>query len=401
MVKKQLNIKREDLKKYFMIQSKLIDSDKNEASKIFKEEGYDESELKKEGFDLIKKLRKKVRLKETNEVLNWKVLLKKVTNAGISKQFLENRIIPTSILKSVRNNQNSGSFQLIIDYLVEVFDWSRDEILKSDKLTFSSVPSKQAFFKRPSNFNTNQIKAYSHYAQFIAKASSKACHNVPIRDYPLDIDEFRKLILQKSGEINLKSILETVWDLGICIVPLTDSGVFHGACWNIKGRHVIILKQKTSSHAKWIFDLLHELYHVFVHLVDDDTSVIEEDELSPVAANDSVEEREANTFANQLIFNKGVEKLANKCVAKTGKRIENLKSSVLNVAKEENVRVDFLANYMAFRLVHQEINWWGTANSLQVTEPSPLNLTKEYLLQKLDFKELNTIESNMLLMAIN
>ena len=100
------------------------------------------------------------------------------------------------------------------------------------------------------------------------------------------------MLIEKHGEISLEALLDTVWDLGICVIPLTDSGVFHGASWNIDGRHVIILKQKTDSHAKWVFDLLHELYHVFAHLDEDNTSVIEETELNPVDSNDSVEERE-------------------------------------------------------------------------------------------------------------
>ena len=108
--------------------------------------------------------------------------------------------------------------------------------------------------------------------------------------------------------------MEFVWDLGICVLPFNDPGVFHGASWNIQGKHVIVLKQNTQFHSRWIFDLLHELYHVFAHLEKENTSVIEVEELNPFSNNDSIGEIEANSFANQFIFGNRAEELAEKCV---------------------------------------------------------------------------------------
>ena len=397
---KRINIEREDLKNYYLNQSKLIDSDKKSSSEIIEDEGYNVTELKSEGLNLIASLRTKAR-PENSLKMGWEEILSKIVKAGIPRKFVESKIIPNGLLKSLKGNFDDESTQLAIDYLVTVFGLNRKHLIESESLSLSPTPSQLAFYKKPGNANLNQIKAYSHYAHFIAKASSKACHKLPFKDYPENIDEFRQLILKKYGEISLEALLETVWDLGICVIPLTDSGMFHGASWNIDGRHIIILKQKTDSHAKWIFDLLHELYHVFAHLGEDNTSVIEETELSPVASNDSEEELEANTFANQFIFHSRAEILAKECVFRAGNRTENLKQAVIDTAEESGVRVDFLANYLAFRLQHNGKNWWGTANSLQIKDPSPIRLTKEFLVKKLDFKNLNQIESNMLAMAIN
>lgn len=400
-MKKRINISRDDLKTYFIKQSEMIDSDKTLAPEIIEDEGYDPDELKSEGLSLIESLKKRTEPKEYFQI-SWDSIFSKIVKAGISKELIENKIIPSSLMQRLNGNKANEATLEVIDYLITVFGLNRRNLIESKSLTLSSIPSQLAYYKKPTNVNINQIKAYSHYAQFIAKTSSKACHNLPFKDYPSDIDEFKEMVIEKHGEISLNALLDTVWDLGICVIPLTDSGVFHGASWNIDGRHVIILKQKTHSHAKWIFDLLHELYHVFVHLNEDNTSVIEETELNPVDSNDSVEEREANAFANRFIFDSKSDSLVKKCVAKAGNRIESLKQAVIDVANENRIRTDFLANYVAFRLQHDGVNnWWGVANRLQIKEPAPNEIAKQYLAQKLDFKILNQIESNMLSMAIN
>ena len=399
-MKNRINISRDDVKKYYLKQSEMINSGEELSPEIIAEEGYDPDQLRTEGLSLIESLRKRTEPKEYYQI-SWDIILKKVVKAGISKNLIENKVIPNSLLQQLNRNKAVESTQRAIDYLISVFGLNRKQLLESESISLSTIPSQLAYYKKPTNANLNQIKAYSHYAQFIAKTSSKACHNLPYNDYPEDIDEFREMLIEKHGEISLEALLDTIWNLGICVVPLTDSGVFHGASWNIDGRHVIILKQKTDSHAKWIFDLLHELYHVFAHLNEDNTSVIEETELSPVASNDSEEELEANSFANQFIFNSSAEILAKECVTRAGNKTERLKQAVIDTANDIGIRVDFLANYLAFRLQHDGTNWWGTANSLQVKDPSPVEVTRRFLTKNLDFKILNQIESNMLSMAIN
>ena len=399
-MKNRINISRDDVKKYYLKQSEMINSGEELSPEIIAEEGYDPDQLRTEGLSLIESLRKRTEPKEYYQI-SWDIILKKVVKAGISKNLIENKVIPNSLLQQINGNKAVESTQRAIDYLISVFGLNRKQLLESESISLSTIPSQLAYYKKPTNANLNQIKAYSHYAQFIAKTSSKACHNLPYNDYPEDIDEFREMLIEKHGEISLEALLDTIWNLGICVVPLTDSGVFHGASWNIDGRHVIILKQKTDSHAKWIFDLLHELYHVFAHLNEDNTSVIEETELSPVASNDSEEELEANSFANQFIFNSSAEILAKECVTRAGNKTERLKQAVIDTANDIGIRVDFLANYLAFRLQHDGTNWWGTANSLQVKDPSPVEVTRRFLTKNLDFKILNQIESNMLSMAIN
>src|SRR5581483_2718454 len=101
--------------------------------------------------------------------------------------------------------------------------------------------------------------------------------------------------------------------------------------------------------------------HVLAHLEENNTSVVEIEELNPFSNNEAIEELEANTFANQVIFGTRAEEVAEKCVKLANWKVENLKRSVSQLAVKEKIREDFIANYMAFRLSSQGQNWWQTA----------------------------------------
>ena len=69
----------------------------------------------------------------------------------------------------------------------------------------------------------------------------------------------RQAVLSTYGAITFEHTLRYVWSLGIPVLPLRDPGAFHGACWRIDGRNIIVLKQRTLSLARWLADLLHEV----------------------------------------------------------------------------------------------------------------------------------------------
>lgn len=334
---------------------------------------------------------------------NFNALMKRLSYAGIDSNLLTRKIIPSRIIVAL-NSHKSNEPSLLLDeatiYISTIYGWTSNEIWNTPNLVVRPEPAAMAFFKKTSTANENQIKAYSHYAYYLAKVVLKA---FPVKDkalYPGSIEEFKSQYFKKNQEIDLVALLDFVWALGICILPLNDSGVFHGASWNIEGRHVIVLKQGTESHARWIFDLLHELYHVFAHLNEENTSVIEVEELSPFSNNDSIEELEANSFANQVIFGNRAEELAEKCVTIAKWDIKNLSKSVAQVAKKEKIREDFLANYMAFRLSFQGENWWSSAIKMQLKDPHPFTIATHFLKEKIQMKKLSPIDFNLLSVAL-
>jgi Zn-dependent peptidase ImmA (M78 family) len=193
-------------------------------------------------------------------------------------------------------------------------------------------------------------------------------------------------------------VLKYAWDQGVPVLPLRDSGAFHGACWRVEGRNVIALKQVTASQSRWAFDLLHELWEATQEPDNADHTVVETAE--PLANTDD-DEVEANAFAGDVLLNGRAEELAAACAKAAGMSVERLKSVVPQVARRANVPPDALANYMAFRLTLDHVNWWGAANSLQEKGPSPFSVAREVLMKRINFGSLNRIDANLLLMALS
>lgn len=355
------------------------------------------------GYNLKDLANQEIALEMESTKKSFSVLMKRLSYAGIDSKLLTRKIIPTK-LQDALNLHKTNEPTLLLDeaasYISTVYGWTQDEIWNSQNLIVKPEPAAMGFFKKPTNANENQIKAYSHYAYYLAKVVLKAFSQNSKNNYPESIEEFKEEYFKKNQELDLVALLEFVWDLGICVLPLNDSGVFHGASWNIDGRHIVVLKQTTESHARWIYDLLHELYHVFAHLDEVNTSVIEIEELNPFSNNESIEELEANSFANQVIFGGRAEKLAEQCVEDAKWEIKNLSNAVTKISKKEGIRKDFLANYLAFRLSFQGENWWGSAIKLQITEPNPFAVTTEFLKKKIQMEKLSPMDFNLLNSAI-
>jgi transcriptional regulator with XRE-family HTH domain/Zn-dependent peptidase ImmA (M78 family) len=355
------------------------------------------------GYSLKDLANQELTILKTEPVRSLQYFLKKLSSLGIDS-YLANKIIPTDIKRRLSYDKEDLPELIqteIATYFSRIFDWNLSDIWSTKELSIIDVPVKSAYFKTPSRGNLNQIKAYSHYAYYLANIVSKVNTKIPKLEYPTDIEECKEVFYEYYEKLTLDNLVNFTWDLGISVIPLNDEGVFHGASWNINNKHVIVLKQRTDSHARWIFDLLHELYHVFVHLENENTSVVETEELNPFSNNDTSEELEANSFANQFIFGNRSEEIATLALQKANYKIDYLKKSVKEISKSENISPDFIANYLAFRLQVSDQNWWGTANSLQITDPSPFDITSDILKNRISIQTLNPIDRNLLNSAIN
>lgn len=334
---------------------------------------------------------------------SYKNLVKKIAQLGIDPSFINKRIIPPNIITEI--NQRAKEIpELLLNevasYVNFVFGWEREQVWKDKSLEIKKGAYNLAYFKRPKNLTNNQVFAYANYAYCLAKIVVKASTNVIRKQYPENLNEVKNSLVEQNNVIDLESVLTYIWELGICVLPLSDSGIFHGASWNIDGKHVIVIKNKYYNHARWMFDLLHELYHVFVHLEDDNSSVLELTAMDPFSNQDLVEESEANNFANLILLDSRAEELVQKCIEEAQWKIENLKGLIKRISIAEKVRADVLANYIAFRLTQQNQNWWGTANNFQQTNPSPYIIALEFLQKKISQSNLSQMEKNLLTMAM-
>lgn len=335
--------------------------------------------------------------------LTYLDLLKKINGVGVDQQLVR-RILPSPIIEraaSIKGHIPELLRHEIALYLGKIFNWTEDAIWADRPLEMSFSPAQHAYFKTPSVGNVRQIKAYCHYAFYVAEVITRINTRETIRQYPGDIEEFKTTFYSNYADFTFENLLDYAWDMGIAVIPLSDSGVFHGASWNIKGKHAIVLKQKVQSHARWIYDLLHELYHVFVHLETPDTSVVEWEDLNPYAGHLQQEELEANAFADQFIFGTHVDEYLKEVLDTSNFKMELLKRALAQVAEREELRSDFLANYMAFRLQASGKNWWGTANSFQITDPSPALIASNKLKERVSLQNLNPIDHNIITAAVN
>jgi hypothetical protein len=180
---------------------------------------------------------------------------------------------------------------------------------------------------------------------------------------------------------------------------MREPGAFHGACWRIEGRNVIVLNQVTDAHARWLNDLAHTLMHVASHLSEVRPILIEGGETTVFSDADSDEEWDANVFASDLVFGAWAEDLAKQCYEAAEGSADKVKSACQQVAMTHTVPVDALANYLAWRLSEEGISWWGAANSLQVTEPSPWRLARDLLLESVNWRTLAAADRELLARA--
>jgi hypothetical protein len=273
-----------------------------------------------------------------------------------------------------------------------IFGWEANRFLSSGSLELDPGIVAHTRFKMP-------MTAYTVYVHYLALLLIQATPNVIAKPIPSSWRHVRAQILADFGDLNLLSIVRYVWDLGVLILPLKDSGQFHGATWRVRGRNVIVIKQQTQWEARWIIDLLHELWHAAQKPELSEHGVVEDeppysDELQ------LMEEQTATDFAADVVFQGRSDDLAEECAVVSNQRMEWLKSAVQTVAAKHNVRVDLLANYLAYRLSLEDQDWWGTAAKLQTTKVNPWQEVRDFLVGNLKWESLNEGDRDLLSQAL-
>ena len=345
---------------------------------------------------------------EPQRPMSIKAILKRLAEVGVDQDLVLTRILTKRVRDQVAagpGNRDAGSLvDAIAREVSRVFSWSVSAILGNEPLRFdpSLIPATK--FKVRGRVNELRATAYTFYAHYLALLVLGAMPHRELRPIPGDADELRRAVTEQYGSLDFEAVLRFAWDCGIPVIPLRDPGAFHGACWRSTGRSVIVLKQLTDSQARWLYDLLHEMKHVASHLSDERPAIVEGSEISPMSDQyrDSDEEWEASEFASDAVLYGRADELAQQCVEMARGSVEQLKSAVQRVAAIEHVSVDVLANYLAYRLMaDNRINWWGAANNLQTTDPSPWRTARDLLLERVELDRLNSQDRDLLLRALS
>lgn len=329
-------------------------------------------------------------------------LVNRLEEVGLQRDFVLRRLLPKPRSGTGRGVEDSSPTDIGVEAaeaIGRVYGWSPATLFGPGTLQLASDASARARFKLPARIRKSGLGAYVVYAHYLALLVLEACSDLKAKPLPANPLDVRREILAKYGELTFETTLRFLWSLGVPVLPLNDPGGFHGACWRVKGQNIIVLHQRTKSATRWLHDLLHEYFHAADQPALEEHSVIEESETSSVRRT-SAEERNATQFAGDVMLDGKAEELAEACVDAANGSVERLKSAVPKVAGQAAVSVEALANYMAFRLALQGINWWGAATNLQADGSYVLCTPRELLLRHTRLGDLNPIDRDLLLRAL-
>lgn len=329
-------------------------------------------------------------------------LYARLDTAGIERSFLLDRLLPSDVavgLESGPTQADNPWVSKASEVLCRVFQWDVQALSGTRPLEVATEGLATARFKIPGGAHGRRLHAYIAYAHYLGMVVASACDRMPKVGLALDAGSLREAIAARDPEFGLATVLHFFWDHGVPVLPLSDSGAFHGACWRIGGRNVVVAKHRSRFLARWVFDLLHEWHHAGQSPHEESHSWIEDSELTSTRRT-SPEEQAASRFAGNVVLNGQAEALVAKCVSAAKGRIPMLKSIVPNVARDVGVNVDHLANYMGWRLSLQGENWWGAANNLQTQIGDPFAIARDVFYERFDFGRLNPIDARLLNRAL-
>lgn len=344
-----------------------------------------------------------------NEILlpvvpdNFSDLVRKLQQVGIDSDFLYTRLLP-----SADAARAAGEIEIEDDDAVSVraaatlervFGWTPQSLFGAQPLAAPRFAAAEARFKMPAGRNQAATSLYAAYANYLAVVVLNGSRSLPSTPIPTDPARFRQEIQAKGRVLSLKSALHYLWDRGVPVLPLRDRGTFHGACWRYESRNVIVLKQTSKHEARWLFDAIHESFHAGQRPDAPNLEVIEADETSPERRT-SGEEIAASQFAGDVTLNGRAEELAQTAVKAAQNSVERLKRIVPDLANREGVPVGALANYLAFRLSWQNINWWGAAANLQTEDADPWITTRDVFFERFPFEIDNDLDRQLLERAL-
>lgn len=332
-------------------------------------------------------------------------LVSKLRQVGLDRDFLLSRLLPSADAARASGEVGGEDDDYALTtktgaVLERVFGWTRDNVFGAQALVPPRFAAAEARFKMPANRARAATNLYAAYANYLAVVALKGARSLPKADIPTDAAAMRRKIRKNYKTVDLRSTLHIAWDLGVVVLPLRDRGTFHGACWRYEGRNAVVLKQTSRHEARWLFDLLHELFHAGRRPEADTLEVIEADETS-AERRTSDEEIAASQFAGEVVLDGKAEILAQTCVQAARNSVERLKSVVPTIATKNAVSVGALANYLAFRLSWQGVNWWGAAANLQADDGDPWTIARDVFAERFPYDIDNDLDRQLLDRALH
>lgn len=256
-----------------------------------------------------------------------------------------------------------------------------------------------AMFKLPRGASSSKLLAYSFYARYLAERIAVCVPEVEAKPLLKRPSAVFRTLRDEYGGVNFRAALDFCWDRGLVVIPLRDTGAFHGAFWRFGNRGVVVLKHSTRSSDRWLLDLLHEYQHAVQTEREEDVELLELAE-SPFDRLDSEIEKVAVAWATAAALDEREQELTQACIDEADGHVPRLKRVVRRLARREEVPQGVLADYLAHRLARSsDEDWWATATSLQPTEEGPYDVALSVLLPRLELQRVDQLDRDLITRA--
>jgi transcriptional regulator with XRE-family HTH domain/Zn-dependent peptidase ImmA (M78 family) len=335
---------------------------------------------------------------------------RRLKEIGLQREFVVDRLLPPRVagLLSAPTKQKDLVFGALLQAAVaieRIFDISPRVLFSDSALHLDPIGVGIGRFKKinrqMSESSRTAFTSYTVFAHYLALVTLQATEALPRPKLPKGWRSWRASISNEFGAVSFENVVRFLWSVGIPVLPLRDAGRFHGACWRTAGRNIVVLKQRSSSQDRWLFDTLHEAGHIDQERDTDSFGVIENE----IPSADDPKEKKATRFAAEIVLDGIADQLAKRAVEGAQGRIQFLEQAARQVAQEAQVPLGALANYLAFRIAEdtadgERINWWGTAARLQEDTEDPWRIARDIFLERVDLSTVNAFDRELLVRTL-
>jgi transcriptional regulator with XRE-family HTH domain len=321
----------------------------------------------------------------------------RLKGAGVDRDFVSERLVP----RSSPDDDEHGRREVFAARVEAVWGVPVSDILvANDNAALWGRGAAVARFKVAAKAKEPTVVAFAGYARFLLRSVCDAFPDPGAGAPPSDPAAMRTRLF--GGAVpTLAAGLDGAWNMGIPVLPLSGRGGFHGACWREGGRGMVALKQSTKSHARWLFDLVHELQHLAEGWDKDAFEAVDADGSSDERRL-SEEEKRAHAFAAAVLLGPAADRLYGDVIRQAQGRTSWMKRVVREVAESEGVGVGLLANHVAFRFQAEgNGNWWGVANGLQAKAELPYAVARNAFAARVDLRAVAEPARGMLVQALD
>lgn len=242
--------------------------------------------------------------------LTMDTLYKKLNNFGIPKKYIKKNGLP-SWWDDELNDKPVAVLECSA-YIAKRFGLDLKSLLSEDEIVKFKVQAQPKFRQTQHQINKQPAIACglaNRIAEMVAYGSEITYTSLPTN--PLDI---RKEILQHHSIVDLSSLLEYCWEIGIPVVYFNDypknASKFQGMIQWHHQKPVITISYKSQQKARLAFILAHELGHLALSHVKDNSYIDYQIKFN----SPEKEEEEANQFAVSLLLGEANNCLENKLI---------------------------------------------------------------------------------------